>query len=298
MSTLILINDLIQCIERLNHPRTSFVVNPTVLEATRTNKFNASLPTPIIHLKGFGGGIDYTNPTIQKLQTHCIETLYSLLQNGGTLIMDGDSYRDSSFAFLIPIVLTRIFESNKINGSRNPLLLLAFVQQRQTKRFTDAWFNVIQMDANCRPNQFKFLLQPLSDVYNFVDLGVAGMNISQSKLMICFGGGIVLKQEYETISKQYTTDHAIPMFYVYDVNRFNARTQQFDMPSLKAKVVFDETRGKYTNCVDEHNNICFYSAGIEEWSLNCQEPLAYHNQLMIKQYIIPQGTSVFSSVFN
>ena len=232
------------------------------------------LVSPIIHFKGFGTNINFNNDKIKNLELKCIDLLYNLLSiNGGSLIWDGDSFKNDSFTFIIP----KLF--NKCKNINKQLLFLAFIKEKDIKRFTKSWNNKLKFNQKCN-DKIKFKLKPLSKIDNFIDLGVEALNITKSKIIICFGGGYVVNHEYQTILK----NNYNPMFYVFDVFRFNKKTQKIEYPSLKSFMYFDKNKNENK----QNNNIGYFDLNINEWSINCLDPISFYhkinkNQLKQKQ---------------
>eukprot|EP01083_Nonionella_stella_P229301 811765_1 len=170
------------------------------------------LPSPIIHFKGFGRYINFKNSKTKKLRSDCIETICALLENGGSLIWDGDSYNNDSFTFIIPLLFDELFkirnmhkneENNALTNKQKQWLFLAFIKETDVSRFIHSWSNKLRISKYNKNLCINFELKPLTQIQNFIELGIEAINITKSQIVICFGGGYVVQHEYNTLTAQY-----------------------------------------------------------------------------------------------
>ncbi|ETO28468.1 hypothetical protein RFI_08668 [Reticulomyxa filosa] len=85
---------------------------------------------PIVHLKGFGKGLDFRDQTVRALRDDCVNTLARILHKGGTLVWDGDSFQKGM------LTLDDVF---KIHPKR---LKNKTKQQQQKKRFVYVTYSI------------------------------------------------------------------------------------------------------------------------------------------------------------
>eukprot|EP01084_Bolivina_argentea_P107995 193025_1 len=149
--------------------------------------FPQNLPLPVVHFKGFGRYINFKNNKVKKSQSQCMDTLYTLLENGGTLIWDGDSYNTGSFTFIIPLLFDQLFRIRNLqkNKQKHPVtnqekqwLFLACLKEEDTKRFTLSWQNKLRISKYYQTSQhlIRFELKPLRNIKNFIDLGIYALS--------------------------------------------------------------------------------------------------------------------------
>eukprot|EP01084_Bolivina_argentea_P259362 437613_1 len=244
--------------------------NSTIFVPLAINVLKASsqlrrrLPCPVIHFKGFAKGIDFQDNTIRKLQSHCIQTLFNLLKNGGTLCWDGDAYKENSFTFIVPLLFKELFKPENLekNIKKNPItnnnkkwLFLGFKKEKEKHKFINSWSNMLKISACNQQLSIHFECKPLTQIRHYTELGTKAINLTKSKIVISFGGGPTVKNEYNTLQLMKYGSNI--MFYVYGVERY----KQF--PSLKS--IYNSTK-----------NIGYFDSHINKWSANCVNPIYYY----------------------
>eukprot|EP01084_Bolivina_argentea_P042701 78718_1 len=251
-----------------------------------SNKIVKDLPTPIVHLKGFVSGIDFRNDNTKHLLNSCLYTLRSMLQNGGTLVWDGNLYKNSSFTYIIPLLFNELFNkknvSLKFRANPDPKwVFLGFCKQSNLSKFHNSWLNKLQTNNKIcidriTTNRIQFFIQPLQRIYNFIDLRMKSLNITKSKLIICFGGGVALKHEYKKIINP-NNDNPWPNFYVFGVGKYKlsktTKQKQFEITELKSLFSLNENNTKYV--AKKHVlKIAYFDAVIDEWSKDIINPIS------------------------
>lgn len=145
----------------------------------------------IVHLKGFGSRIDFKDSATAAMLDSAVEFFIGL--GADTLVWDGDSYTEDSFTYLIPFIYRRI-----------ELKLVMFLRDKpkDRKRVNKTWL----------PVGLPFFCYLCPADIKFDALGAIALTASGSKEVVSFGGGAVLKAEFERASKDI-------MFYVVPVIR-------------------------------------------------------------------------------
>ena len=164
----------------------------------------ASLPRPIVHVKGFGSRLALGNspdPCGLRAETEqCAAAFLKavLALNTATIFWDGDELAPDSFTALIP----------RLVAGRPELRLCAILHERRRPHFTRTWsafaatlgapIDVIIV-ADPPPS-----MDGADKMRRFAALGIDGFRLTGSKFVYCFGGGGVVKAEVELADEQLT----------------------------------------------------------------------------------------------
>mmetsp|Transcript_114824 Transcript_114824/g.214932 ORF Transcript_114824/g.214932 Transcript_114824/m.214932 type:complete len:255 (-) Transcript_114824:261-1025(-) len=136
----------------------------------------------VVHIKGFGSKIDFSDAETAALADRFVEFVASELKPD-TLVWDGDSFGDDSFTTLV-VRLRRRTNAELVMFLRNA--------DKDKDRVNGSW------PALCLPTTC-FLCA--SDI-KFDELGAIALAKTQSKSVASFGGGVVVKEEFERASKE------------------------------------------------------------------------------------------------
>eukprot|EP00931_Biecheleriopsis_adriatica_P060139 TRINITY_DN36100_c0_g1_i1.p1 TRINITY_DN36100_c0_g1~~TRINITY_DN36100_c0_g1_i1.p1 ORF type:complete len:314 (+),score=42.84 TRINITY_DN36100_c0_g1_i1:91-1032(+) len=163
-----------------------------------------------VHLKGFASGFDFHDKATDS-QLQCTLKEIERLQPA-TIVWDGDDYCEQSFTYLIPKIYRQMFPP--------PRLVMFISGTLENERRVQKSWQQTGLPITC----FSFASQ-----IGWEDLGVEALRVTQSKQVVCFGGGGVLSNEYERASKDVR-------FFVVDVARNRGGVQQRS-PLMQEKVM-------------------------------------------------------------
>lgn len=129
----------------------------------------------IIHYKGFAARVNFADEDTQKCKRDVLQ--YFKAECPDTVVWDGDSYQEDSFTAMIPDIYDKI----------HPRLVM-FLRDtpEEKKRALETW----------SPTGLPIVCY-LLNVQNWRQLGREALQATQSKKVLCFGGGEVLEQEYK-----------------------------------------------------------------------------------------------------
>ena len=148
----------------------------------------------ILHLKGFGRGIDFQNERTRRHAGRIVEMVRVQAKRTGslTLVWDGDSFEHDSFTRLIGLV------QRDVAGVH----FCSFLRECDKHRFEESWrFFPANIHVVLMPAQFDWKL-----------LGIQALRITCAKTILSFGGGPIALMEYEDskTTKEWT---------IFDVQR-------------------------------------------------------------------------------
>jgi len=143
---------------------------------------SATLGT-VVHLKGFAKGIDFCQKATASMAEKTVELIAGLKPS--TLAWDGDDYQETSFTHLIP----RIWDATK------PRLIMFLRNTAEEQARANASWPALGLPITC-------CLCPESIPYD--ELGAVGLEATQSKSVVSFGGGKTLKEEFSRAPKDIT----------------------------------------------------------------------------------------------
>lgn len=162
----------------------------------------------VIHLKGFGGRISNDSVEAQALRSKLIDFMAS--ETPVEVVWDGDSYAADSFTHLLPDVVVACGGTEKVR-------LTAFLREKDQGRFQDAW----------SPLALPITVYLQDASIDFTELGGIALKATQSRLVVCFGGGGVVKDEFAKIPSEV-------IFHLFPVTRPTADKTGTEQPSLLA----------------------------------------------------------------
>jgi len=142
----------------------------------------------IIHYKGFGRLVDFDDEATTKFAGVAVEYIASLRPD--TIVWDGDSYASDSFTHLIPELLQR-------TGAR--LVMFLKNAEKARSRVERTWLPV-GLDLEC------FLCA--TDI-SHDKLGEKALQSTQSREIVCFGGGPVVEAEFK-LAPEDIIFHLVP----------------------------------------------------------------------------------------
>lgn len=128
-----------------------------------------------IHYKGFAARVNFADEDTQKCKRDVLQ--YFKAERPDTVVWDGDSYQEDSFTAMIPDIYDKIHPR---------LVMFLRDDPEDKKRVLETW----------SPTGLPILCYLLSAQLNFEQLGREALQATQSKKVLCFGGGGVLEQEY------------------------------------------------------------------------------------------------------
>lgn len=139
----------------------------------------APLRGPVLHLKGFGSGIDYSQPSVQTAVREIVEFVDRFAP--GSIVFDGDPYSTSGFTALVRDLAVEPRE----------LVAFKYDGQRNIEEIKQTW----EDHARC----MRVILVPLDSANDnpedFAKLGKLALDFSGAKQVVCLGGGETVELE-------------------------------------------------------------------------------------------------------
>jgi hypothetical protein len=183
----------------------------------------ASLPHPVVHLKGFTHGLlwpaapdppalaSFGTDELRRLCARAASATLSQLQalNPATLVWDGDGLSPGSFTALIPMLARQ----------RPQMRLISFKYAHQRQLFEDDWSGAhlpVTVILVPRPACLGVGEEP-----DYARLGFEAIRDTRSELCVCVGGGPVVADEFR-LSRQLVPP---PRFIFVDVPRWTAHPE-------------------------------------------------------------------------
>ncbi|ETO27600.1 hypothetical protein RFI_09532 [Reticulomyxa filosa] len=208
-----------------------------------------------IHVKGFGHGIHYEEKdieehvtTVLKIVDKIVKDEISARQNANEKLktfsvffaFDGDAFANRSFTALLPLLYTRVCTS--FPSQVRSIQLLAFLKNEDCIRFERDWRDVtfISNPRESRRDNVKIWCV-LTNCQEWHELGTFGMTCTNSKHVLCFGGGPVLKTEYLNLAKhkmsgKNSSTQQKVIFHAFNVHRYkysvDGATLERESPAL------------------------------------------------------------------
>jgi hypothetical protein len=134
-----------------------------------------------IHIKGYGRGIDFTSQATQRLAQAVVA--HVVAQKPQTIVWDGDSYHPSSYTALLPRIRAALLAAD------HRAVFVAYLKHRDEARFAASWQSAPEGFA---VDKIEFQRNDI----DFTELGVIALAATQSKNVVCFGGGPVVGSEF------------------------------------------------------------------------------------------------------
>ena len=148
------------------------------------------------------------------------------MSNGGSLIWDGDSFRNDGFTQIIQNVSYQIQQNDLnhcINKNKLKYLFVTFKREQSVRKGINCWKGRLSQHT-------PLLIQKVPNSWNdFIKLNMYSLKLSQSDTIIVFGGGKIVKKEYKTIRQQFDANIK---FHIYNIKRFNSKTNQYECSQL------------------------------------------------------------------
>eukprot|EP00928_Gymnodinium_smaydae_P046816 TRINITY_DN31208_c0_g1_i1.p1 TRINITY_DN31208_c0_g1~~TRINITY_DN31208_c0_g1_i1.p1 ORF type:complete len:315 (-),score=31.83 TRINITY_DN31208_c0_g1_i1:435-1298(-) len=158
------------------------------------SELDTSLLGDTFHLKGFAARINYDDDnTIMEADSLMNLVLHHSFE---TLVWDGDSFQDDSFTKLIPDIYRE---------QKTQLVMFLRNLPEDKERVEKSW-GALKLPIVC------FLCDP--DI-GFQELGAEALRATQSKVVICFGGGAVVDEEIQAGSSDVS-------YYYFGTRRLKA----------------------------------------------------------------------------
>lgn len=129
-----------------------------------------------IHLKGFASRLDQHEPRTHKMARSLVQRLKRL--KPAQMVWDGDNFATNSFTNLLPYIYEALDKDVE---------LVAFVRECDQERFIESW----------QPKNLPISLYLCPDVLDWQKLGTHALAITGSDLVVCFGGGDTVTDEFE-----------------------------------------------------------------------------------------------------
>jgi hypothetical protein len=179
----------------------------------------------VVHLKGYGLRINFDDPITKELCCSCLDFIEKELEPD-VVVIDGDWYYSTSFTHLALLLRKRM-----------PLLKIAvFSKEKNLQKFMDSW------KPTGVPNDF-FIVELLANDLNWTQVGTVAFQTTKSSVAVCFGGGVVVRKEYEASFQRAVdgTDLIPVQFHWFPVERLSedgSATESCTLADVKKNKVF------------------------------------------------------------
>ena len=187
-----------------------------------------------VHFKGFGRSLDFSNPTTRRyadaLVDHVVEGDFT------TLVWDGDSYSRGSFTNLIP----RIVEEVLARRGRD-LTLVSFLRDCDEARFQRDWASAPPLPGASWLERIRVELQPAA--LDWTQLGVVAIRATGAQHVVAFGGGPIVRLEYDANAAEASHDRAVWHWWpVERPSKDGTGVEQCSLVALEASISAAEKR--------------------------------------------------------
>jgi len=163
----------------VERPRT---LSNTDIDFQPLKKLDAGALGYTVHLKGFASRIDFESEDTRASMAKVLDFMDK--RNPDTLVWDGDDFSTKSFTYLIPMIYDK---------TRPKLICFLRDAEGEQSRLKESWKTHKQLPITC------YLC---SGDIGFEQLGGEALKATQSRAVVCFGGGGTVKKEYEHASAQ------------------------------------------------------------------------------------------------
>ena len=151
-----------------------------ILARAKAHKFK------IIHIKGFASSLDFQPETLANCAYKSFLKEFHVNPDSHLVIVwDGDNYSDRSYTECIRRLITDHLPHVEF---------VAFKKKSEIPEFLVSWGKV------CDTRKIKIFAVP--DDLAWDELGVFGVNTTDAKSIVCFGGGDTLAKEYVLLANR------------------------------------------------------------------------------------------------
>mmetsp|Transcript_110825 Transcript_110825/g.345415 ORF Transcript_110825/g.345415 Transcript_110825/m.345415 type:complete len:199 (+) Transcript_110825:46-642(+) len=177
----------------------------------RSDPYEKADDGKVLHLKGFASRIEMDSDEARELSGKLLS--FVVEEAPAEIVWDGDGYAPGSFTQLLPDLVAAC-------GAEGKVRLVAFLREPDQQRFLDSWL----------PESLPITVYLQDAAIDFTELGGIALRATQSKVVACFGGGAVVRDEFAKISE------ALPgvAFHLFPVSRPTADGSGTEESSLLA----------------------------------------------------------------
>jgi len=148
----------------------------------------------IFHIKGFANGLSYSLQDRSTKKAVKDEIISKITGKGKHVIViwDGDDYSDASFTRIVYKIMNYVSEYN----IKNRVHFVAAKKKGEIEKFKESWSGILDILS------INVHILAMDDNIGWDQLGIKALEASQSKNIICIGGGETINNEYKYFSNK------------------------------------------------------------------------------------------------